>query len=74
MSVIIGLTPKFKTTFSAMCFDGQHASIGEFGLKLLILRAVNPVMVVVTISLMSVYCAASTTSFAIVSLMPIDPV
>ena len=45
MSVITGLTPKFKTTLSAIWLDGQHANIIEFGRKLLILLAVNPVIV-----------------------------
>ena len=73
MSVMTGLTPKFKTSFSAILSLGQQASIKEFGLKLLILLAVNPLIVGVTINLMSEYSTASTTSLAIVSLMSILP-
>ena len=74
MSVTTGLTPKFKIILSATWLDGQQANIVELGLKLLILLVVKPVMVGVTINLMSEYSMDSTTNLAIVSLMPIVPV
>ena len=73
MSVTTGLTPKFRATFSAIWFDGQQAMIIEFGLKLLMLLAVNPDIVVVAINLISLNSTASTTSLAIVSPMPMFP-